>query len=36
MATLEKTTQKSSESFADLFDASMALKELRQGEVIPA
>ena len=34
MATLEKTTQKSSESFADLFEESMALKEMRQGEVI--
>ncbi|MBT3826968.1 MAG: 30S ribosomal protein S1 [Nitrosomonadales bacterium] len=36
MATLEKTTQKSSESFADLFEESMALKEMRQGEVITA
>ena len=35
MATLEKT-QKSSESFADLFEESMALKEMRQGEVITA
>ena len=36
MATLEKTKQKSSESFADLFEESMALKEMRQGEVITA
>ena len=36
MATLEKTTKKSSESFADLFEESMALKEMRQGEVITA
>ena len=36
MATLEKSTQKSSESFADLFEESMALKEMRQGEVITA
>ena len=35
MATLEKT-QKTSESFADLFEESMALKEMRQGEVITA
>ena len=35
MATLEKT-KKSSESFADLFEESMALKEMRQGEVITA
>ena len=36
MATLEKTTQHSSESFADLFEESMALKEMRQGEIITA
>lgn len=36
MATLEKSTQKSSESFADLFEESMALKEMRQGEIITA
>ncbi len=36
MATLEKTTQQSSESFADLFEESMALKEMRQGEIITA
>ena len=36
MATLEKTIQKSSESFAELFEESMALKEMRQGEVITA
>jgi small subunit ribosomal protein S1 len=36
MATLEKTTQKPSESFADLFEESMALKEMRQGEIITA
>ena len=36
MATLEKKIQKSSESFADLFEESMALKEMRQGEVITA
>ena len=36
MATLEKNKQKSSESFADLFEESMALKEMRQGEVITA
>ena len=35
MATLEKT-QKSSESFADLFEESMVLKEMRQGEIITA
>jgi len=35
MATLEKT-KKSSESFAELFEESMALKEMRQGEVITA
>jgi len=36
MATLEKTIQKPSESFADLFEESMALKEMRQGEIITA
>lgn len=36
MATLEKTTQQPSESFADLFEESMALKEMRQGEIITA
>ena len=36
MATLEKTTKKSSESFADLFEESMTLKEMRQGEIITA
>jgi len=36
MATLEKTTQQSSESFADLFEESMTLKEMRQGEIITA
>jgi len=36
MATLEKTTTKPSESFADLFEESMALKEMRQGEIITA
>ena len=36
MATLEKTTQQPSESFADLFEESMAQKEMRQGEIITA
>ena len=36
MAILEKTTQISSESFAELFEESMALKEMREGEVITA
>ena len=36
MATTEKSKASDTESFAALFEESMALKEMRQGEIITA